>query len=241
LNDFLFENRAVVTKFFELAAAISGSWYLRKTKNKKLKVFVYYLWLTVIVETLATYRIFLQKDYTYEWFIAIKNSVFYQNRWLYNIYGFLTIGLLGVFYSDLLTSKTFKLLIRTIVVIYSVFSFFYYTLTDAFFEMGLPYDDILASIITITYVICYFIELMRSEYILQYYKLPSFYISVVLLLWSLCVTPLFIFNDYFRAVNTEFVIFRILMLLYINILSYSCLTFGFWYSLNKSKQLIKSK
>jgi len=236
LNDFLFENRSFITKLFEIVTAISGSWYLHKTKNEKIRIFVYYLWLTVVVEVLGFYRQILQYDYDYAWFIAIKNSVFHQNTWLYNIYSFLAIGLLGVFYSDLFISKSFKLLIRGIVLVYSVFTIFYYTFTDAFFTMGLPYDDILASVIITIYIICYFIELMRSEYILQYYKLPSFYISIALLLWYLCVTPLFIFNSYFRAVNIEFVAFRSLFLLYINIFTYSCISFGFWYSLKKSKQ-----
>ncbi|WP_460219113.1 hypothetical protein [Psychroserpens sp. MEBiC05023] len=236
MNEFLYEHRSLIGKLFEATAAISGSWYLKKTKNVQLKVFVYYLWLTVLVETLGVYKSFLQNNYDYNWFIAWKNSVFCQNHWLYNIYSFLAIGLLGIFYSDLISNKSFKLIIRGIVFIYSVFSIWYYTFTDAFFVMGLPYDFILASIIVFIYVMLYFIELMNSEFILQYYKLPSFYISVALLLWHLCATPLFIYNSYFRIFNTEFVSFRTLLLLYINIFTYSCIAFGFWYSLKKRRQ-----
>ncbi len=236
MNAFLYEHRSVITKFFEVLCAVSGTWYLRKTKNEKLKIFVYYLWLTVIVETLGVYKTFLQDNYDYSWFIAWKNSVFCQNTWLYNIYSFLGVGLLGIFYSDLLHSKTYKLIIRSIVIIYAVFSMIYYTYTDAFFVMGLPFDNILASVIVSIYVILYFVELMNSDFILQYYKLPSFYISVALLLWNLCTTPLFIYNSYFTPFNTEFVNFRLLLLLYINIFTYSCISFGFWYSLKKSKK-----
>ena len=206
MNDFLFEYKSLITKLFELAAAISGSWYLRKTKNEKIRIFVYYLWLAVIVETLGGYTKVLQNNYDYSWFVALKNSIFCRNSWLYNIYNFLSIGLLGIYYSDLLISKSFKIIVRSVFLIYCVFT------------------------------LVYFIELIRSEYILQYYKMPSFYISISLLLWHLCVTPLFIFNSYFRAVNVEFVSFRTLFLLYINIFTYICLTFGFWYSLYKSKQ-----
>ena len=236
MNDFLFEYKSLITKLFELAAAISGSWYLRKTKNEKIRIFVYYLWLAVIVETLGGYTKVLQNNYDYSWFVALKNSIFCRNSWLYNIYNFLSIGLLGIYYSDLLISKSFKIIVRSVFLIYCVFTLVYYIFSDAFFTMGLPYEDILATIIITIYVVCYFIELIRSEYILQYYKMPSFYISISLLLWHLCVTPLFIFNSYFRAVNVEFVSFRTLFLLYINIFTYICLTFGFWYSLYKSKQ-----
>lgn len=236
MNDFLFEHKSLITKLFELAAAISGSWYLIKTKNEKIRIFVYYLWLTVIVETLGGYTKVLQNNYDYNWFVAVKNSIFCRNTWLYNIYSFLSIGLLGVFYSDLLLSKSLKIIVRFVFLFYCVFAFVYYIFTDAFFAMGLPYDDIVATLIVTIYVVCYFIELMRSEFILQYYKMPSFYISIALLLWHLCVTPLFIFNSYFRAVNVEFVSFRTLFLLYINILTYICLIFGFWYSFYKGRQ-----
>lgn len=236
MKDFLLNNYSVITKTVELIAAIAGTYYLKKNKNSILKIFVFYLWLTFFVEVIAEYSGFMRNNYDYEWFINIKNSVFCTNTWLYNIYSFLTIGLLGIFYSGLLSNKSLKTLIRTIVILYIVFSLCYYTFTDAFFVFGLPYDDILASVIVSIYVICYFIELMNSEYILQYYKLPSFYISVALLLWYLCVTPLFIFNGYFREVNTDFVIFRYLLLLFINICTYALYTFGFWYSLKKIKR-----
>jgi len=225
----------VITKTVEFIAALSGTIYLRKTKNYSLKIFVQYLWLTVIVEWLGTYPQILQNNYNYSWYIDLKNSVFCENRWLYNIYSLLTIGLFGVFYSDLLSIKIFKVIIRGVVVFYTVFSIIFYIFTDAFFIKGLPYDNILASVIVSLFVVFYFIELMRSEFILIYYKLPSFYISVALLLWYLMVTPLFIFDAYFYAMNTQFIEFRGLLLLLINIFTYLCFAFGFWYSLKKSK------
>lgn len=235
MNEFLYENRSYITKFFEIIAAVLGTIYLKKTNNYKLKIFVAFLWITVVVEVLGMYKSFLQNNYDYKWFIVWKNSIFCQNVWLYNIYNFLTIGFLGVFYSDLITNKSSKFFIRSIVVLYSMFSIFYYTYTDAFFVLGLPYDSILASVIVSIYVMLYFKELMSSDYILEYYRLPSFYISVALLLWNLCATPLFIYNSYFLPFNTEFVNFKTLLLLYINIFTYTCITFGFWYSLKKSK------
>ncbi len=237
MKQFLLNNLDFLTYYaLEIIAAISGTIYLRKTKNEKLRLFVNYLWLIVAVELIGRYSYILQNNYDYEWYINLKNSVFCRNRWLYNLYGFLSIGLLGIFYSNLLTNKNFKILIRSIVIAYSAFSVFFYTFTDAFFYRTIPYDDVLGSIIICLFVVLYFIELIRSDYILVYNKLPSFYISVALLLWYLCATPLFIFDSYFYAINTKFVEFRSSFLLIINIFTYSCYTFGFWYSLKKSKQ-----
>ncbi|WP_040253904.1 hypothetical protein [Psychroserpens mesophilus] len=234
MNEFLYENNSFITKFFEILAAVFGSVYLHRTKNKKLKLFIVFLWITVVVEVLGYYKTMLQNNYDYGWFVSWKNSVFCQNTWLYNIYSFLTIGFLGVFYTELISNTASKLFIRFIVIIYSIFAIIYYTDKDNFFGFGLPHDNILASVIISIFVILYFVELMNSDFILQYYKLPSFYISVALLLWHLCATPLFIYNSYFLPFNTEFVNFRSLLLLYINIFTYSCITFGFWYSLKKS-------
>ena len=220
----------------EIVAAISGSFYLRKTKNEKLKVFVYYLWLTVVVEILGTYKSFLQNNYDYEWFIVWKNSVFCQNTWLYNIYSFLAIGLFGIFYSNLMTTNLYKIIIRTTFIVYSLFVILFFTFTDAFFVMSLPYDMILATIIICVFVVLYFLELMKSDIILEFHKLASFYISIALLLWHLCVTPLFIFDEYLVPLNTDFYSFRRILLLYINIFTYLCYSFGFLYALRMSKQ-----
>lgn len=241
MKEFLLEHREFITKFVEVLAAITGSIYLRKTNNKKLSVFVYYLWLTVAVEFLGRYTYIMQRNFDYEWFINLKNSFFCYNTWLYNIYSFMAIGLLGIFYSDLLINKSFKIIIRFIFLGYSLFTIGYYILTNAFLEQSINYDFILGAIIIGIYVILYFIELMKSEYLLKYYTLPSFYISIALLLWYICATPLFIFDNYFKAINEGFVNFRHLVLLIINIFTYTCIIFGFWYSLYKGKLSMKSK
>lgn len=235
MKEFLLENRSLITKSVELIAAIAGTIYIRKNKNSVLKIFVLYLWLTFFTELIAMYTYILQNNYDYQWFINIKNSYFCYNRWLYNIYGFLAIGLIGLFYSNLMTSHLFKTIIRIVFIAYSLFAFVFFTFTDAFFLRTLPYGLIFGTAVICLYVILYFIQLMRSEEILSYYKLPSFYISIALLLWYICATPLFIFDGYFLAVNTEFVSFRHLLLLFLNIFTYLCYAFGFWYSLKKRK------
>ncbi|NRA92946.1 MAG: hypothetical protein HRU26_09745 [Psychroserpens sp.] len=241
MKEFFLDNKEVLTKFVEISAALAGSYYLRQTKNKKLRVFVYYLWITVAVEFLGRYSYTMQNNYDYQWFIDLKNSVFCSNVWLYNIYTYLGVGFLGIFYSDLLISKSFKFTIRSIFIGYSLFVFGYYTFTDAFFKKSIDYDAFIVALIIGIFVILYFIELINSEFILEYYKLPSFYISLALLFWHICATPLFIFDDYFRAVNENFVKFKVLTLLTINIITYSCIVFGFLYPLYKNKALKMNK
>ena len=235
MNELLFVDE-YITNIVEIIAAISGSYYISKTNNAVVKIFVYYLWVTVFVEIIGLYGYLLLNNYDYSWYIALKNSVFCSNKWLYNIYDFLAIGLIGLFYVNLSNSRVFKNIIRVIFITYTLFAFGFFTFTDAFFVKSLPYSFIMGTASICVYVILYFIELMRSDELLNFYKLPSFYISVALLIFYLCCTPLFIFDSYFYAMNTKFVEFRGEFLLFINIFTYLCFAFGFWYSLKKSKQ-----
>lgn len=236
LKELLLDNRALITNCFELIAALSGSYYYKKVKDKRLRIFVHYLWLTAVVEIVGSYSYIMQNNYDYEWFIAIKNSVFCSNLWLYNIYAYLAIGFISIFYYNFMTTRKTKTIILSTFIGYSLFSILYYTLTDAFFTTTLPYHFTMGAIIICLYVLMFFLELVKSDKILDFYKLPSFYISIGLLLWYLSIIPLFIFNDYFNAVNTNFVEFRNLLLLFINLCTYSCFAFGFLYPLYKRKQ-----
>lgn len=235
MKEFLLDNYSVITKSVEFIAAISGTVYIKNNKNSVVKIFVYYLWITFFVEVIGEYGRLMRNNYDYDWFIAIKNSVFCENMWLYNIYSYVAIGFIGVFYSNLMLNIFYKNIIRGALVLFSLFTFIFFTVSDAFFLKSLPYDFILGTAVICLFVILYFIELMKSDEILNYYKLPSFYISIALLLWYLCVTPLFIFDGYFLEINAEFVIFKYLLLLIINICTYLCFAFGFWYSLYKRK------
>ncbi|WP_299335430.1 hypothetical protein [uncultured Psychroserpens sp.] len=236
MEDFLLNNYSVITKSVELIAAVFGTLYLKKNKNSVLKIFVYYLWLTFFVELIGEYSEIMQNNYDYSWYISFKNSVFCTNSWLYNIYSYLAIGMIGIFYSNMMSTKTSKIIIRTVIITYSLFVLIFFTITDAFFTSSLPYDMIFGTIIICIYVILYFIELMRNDEILEFYKLPSFYVSIGLLMWYICVMPLFIYDGYFKAINTNFIKFRYLLLLIINIFTYLCFAFGFWYALYSNKR-----
>lgn len=241
LEVFLLDYNIFITYFVELTAALSGSYYFRKVNDHRLRIFVHYLWLTLIVEVLGSYTYLMQHEYEYEWFIAIKNSVFRKNIWLYNIYAYLAIGFISIFYYNFMTNIKTRIAILSTWGIYSVFSILYYTLTEAFFTMTLPYHFFIGAVIICLYVLLYFLQLINSDKILHYYKLPSFYISIILLLWYLCVIPLFIFDGFFKSLNSDFGRFRTLLLLIINICTYLGFTFAFLYPLYRSERSTERK
>tara|TARA_R100001369_G_scaffold2966_1_gene9747 strand:+ start:13933 stop:14643 length:711 start_codon:yes stop_codon:yes gene_type:complete len=226
---------------FELMAALSSSYYWVRTKDFRIKPIVWLLWLTVFVETFGLYGYVLQNNYCYDWFLWVKNSVFCRNRWLYNILSLLSVILLGLFFRNHLHDKISKKIVVIIFVLSSVFSIAYFSITNGFFTKSIPYDALIQTLTVFVFVMLYFKELLKSDEILKFYKSYLFYISLGLLLWYLCITPLVIFDAYFYDVNPSFIEFRGIYLLIANILLYSCYTFAFIYSLHHNEKLVQKK
>lgn len=227
--------------YFELAAALAGSIYWLKTKDEKIRPFIWYLWLTVVVETTALYSYLMLNNYDNDFFIWVKNSGFCKNTWLYNIYGFIGLILLGLFYLRHIHELKAKRIIKMIVVLCSVFAVVYFLISGRFFDTYLPYDDAVRTFAIFTFVLLYLRELLNSDRLLDFYKSQVFYISIGLMLWNICITPLFIFDGYHRAINSEFVVFRTSYLLISNILLYSCYIFAFLISLHYKGKLVLRK
>jgi hypothetical protein len=235
------ELRFFITNIAELVAALSASYYWFKTKDLSVRYFMWLLWLTVFVETLGLYGFVLQNNYDNAVFIKLKNSVFCENRWLYNIYAFVGFIFLGLFYRKNLKTSASKKIVTFLIVLNSLFSIVYFSITNGFFVKSIPYDVAFQAFGVFVFVMLYLLELTRSDKILQFYKSYLFYISLGLLLWYLCITPLFIFDAYFYQINTGFVKFRNLYLLIANILLYSCYTFAFIYSSQYKEKLAQNK
>lgn len=235
MNEFLENYYTPITHLVEIIAAITGSMYVYKSRDKVSRLFVYYLWITVIVENLALYARFMRNNYDNELFILIKNSSFCTNHWLYNIRSLIIIVILGEYFRRLITKTNYKKSIKYLVIIYLSFSIFYYAFSDAFFYNGIPYDFMLRTFIIVFFVCLYYLELLKSDKILNFHKSKHFYICTTLLLWSLVVTPLFIFSDYYRLSNPNFIYFRQFILLCSNIIMYLCFTIVFLISFFRTK------
>ncbi len=234
VDDFVFH-------LFELVAALSGSYYYLRTNNAKIQPFVWYLWVVVVVETVGMYGYILQNNYDNEIFIWIKNSVFCANTWLYNLFNLASIFFFGIFFKRILIGDLAKKIVNFTVILISVFTIVYFSFDGNFFNKSLPYDFLIQTLAVFIFVMLYYRQLLNSDKILFFYKSPVFYISSGILLWFLCVSPLFIFDAYMYEINQNFIEFRSLYLLIANILLYSCYTFGFLYPLHIKKQLVTKR
>lgn len=229
-------NYIVAIHIVELIAALAGTYYYFKTSDKQMKIFIWYLWFVVVVETIGMYGYLLLNNYDYDWFIWLKNSVICSNTWLYNIYSFVAILIFGKFYLKIVNRKSSKNVIKIAILLYAIFTIIYFLISGTFFIKSLPYNVFLETFMVLVFVILYYKQLLSSDKVLLFYKLPVFYISSGLLLYYLCTAPLFTFDSYFYEVNKSFIQFRHVYMFIINIFLYSCFTFAFLYTIQFKKE-----
>lgn len=230
--DFLFH-------LLELVAALTGSFYWLKTADDSIRPFVWYLWFIVFVETLAMYP-YLYDIMDNSIINSIENSKFRRNSWLYNLYNPVTVFLIGRFMISNTNTTFSHRIIKYLVFCYALFCLGFFLIRGDFFEMGIPYDSVISTFVIFIMVMLYLRELMKSNDILNFYKSPVFYVTIALLLWYICLTPLFIFNAFYLKINKEFISFRSSFLDTSNIILYSWYTFAFLYTLRFKKKLVKS-
>ena len=97
---------------------------------------------------------------------------------------------------------------------------------DQFFKGILPIISVLAALSIITYTTCYFIELLQSDKLLNFYNLFNFYICIAFFFWWLITTPVLFYGVYNSEEDWNFVILKWQIFLFSNILMYLTYAFG---------------
>jgi len=226
--EYFIENRLFVANIFELLAALTGTYYLNKSKTQDLglKLLVYNLWFILLVEIIGMYAAWNYFD-EYKTFPGLKNSVFASNYWLFNSAKiiFLTV-FFNVFISQI-TSFRLKKFLYGLTLFFILSAIANYIYSDIFFKAFSSYTTISGSFILLFCIGSFYYEMLLSDRILYFYKNLPFYISIGAMVWHLSITPIFIYNRYLTMVNPEFVNFHIDYLRYANIFMYSCFAIGF--------------
>jgi hypothetical protein len=239
--DSIYIYNIVVTHTIELIAAIAGSIYLKKTQDQSVRLFVIYLWILFTAEVICLYPYFFYyNDFDYSWFQWIKNSSFYSNAWLYAILSFIAVILIGLYYWRLVKTTLYKSIIRNLIILYCVIATLYTLFKDKI-ELLEKLNFFAEEIVVLSCVVLYLFELFKSEKILKFYHSCHFYIAFALLIWYICVMPIFLFDEFFTELNTFYRNFRILTILAFNVISFLCITYGFYYALRNRKTLVKNR
>lgn len=221
----------------ELLAAVSGIIYIMKYReDKSARYFVYFLWLTVIVETVGLVPILIDKNPNFSY---LRHTLLAKNSWLYNIHTVVSYITYMYFFSLNVRKYKYSILLKNIAKGFFLFSCLYFFFTNDFFELHSSVIIILGTILLFLSVFIYFLELLNSDEILRVGNILPFYIAFGSIIFHLCVTPIFIFLKFFSTSKfPEFVKLYQMIIPYAIIFMYTCYTIGFIICSRKKKSYL---
>ncbi len=209
-------------KYFELLAALAGTFYFYKYRHTSLKYIMYLLWYITITEFFA-------------WYMRETGTLIYRDEggrgysnWIYNVLRFITFNTFFYIYHQYLTTSKFKKWVKLFAIGYSVFYFLNWIFIQDFFEKSSELPKVTGSIFLIITIIFYFIELMRSEKIVIFHRMLLFWISIGLLLFYTGTIPFTLTWNGYALIPGIHKLFLILYIL--AIMMYLIFTFGFIWS-----------
>ncbi len=225
--DFFLENILLVY-LLEFLAALSGTFYLWNSAgaSKMMRIFVYYLWSIVFVETLGMYPLYAYFN-NYETLGFVKDTPFERNFWLYNSFKIVSFLVFFEFFTRKLSNAGLRKIYRVFIMVFAGTAVLNLLLSGVFFKAYSAFTCITGTFLLVVIISSYYYEMLGSNKILNFHKNIGFYISVGAFLWHLIVTPLFIYSHYFTMESPEFVAFHALVLKVANVFMYTCFTFGF--------------
>ncbi|GAA4237750.1 hypothetical protein GCM10022291_25570 [Postechiella marina] len=200
MKNFLIEHYILLTKSFEILAAITGIVVYKNYKHSPAKYFIFFLIYVALLELVGGYVRQVRPDKSLHF---LMGTLFEKNYWLYNLGWHLGAILFFVFYYyKVLKTKSFKTLLKNIGYFYLCFSIVYiFSNGIDFFYKSFIILKVTGAIIIFTCCALYFIELLQSQKILLFFKSLSFYITVVILIWWLIITPLSFYDVYYSSVD----------------------------------------
>jgi len=212
----------------EIIAAITGSYYIlnKPYTHKVFKYLIYFLWFTVITEIIATYPSIAYFT-EYEYFGFIKDTEYERNYWLFNIYTLVNYSFFQYFFISLLQKDKTKKILNFINIAYVIIGILILITSDTFFIRDSIYTVALGTILLLFVIILFYFDLLKSNKIINFKKYLPIYISIGVLVFNVCTTPLSIFSIYFERINELFVNIKINIYLFANIFMYSTFILGF--------------
>lgn len=205
--DFLLNNFVFTIHLVEILAAVVAVFCLNKYKKTQVKYFIFFIVYVAGMELVGAYPTYLNKfDFLAGIRELLDGTKIERNFWFYTI--FWKIG--GVlFYSryfkKLLRDTRFIKIINILGFVFLVTSIFYIAINwDLFFTSGLNLISLFGAFIILLSVVLYFIEMLKSTRILNFYRSVNFYIGGVLIIFYLVRTPLIFYNAYFSRSDYEY-------------------------------------
>ncbi len=206
-------------------AALTGVLFYRQYKATAAKYFIWFLVYVAILELIGFYPTYFVKfGYSH----IIRNTVFEHNYWYYTVFWYIGSAIFFTFYYHrIIVYKPYRSILKYGGALFLLSTIGYiFTHGEAFFNSQLAFVRIFGAIIVLIGVVFYFIEMLQSDRVLTFYRSLNFYISAIVLIWWLIITPLVFYNIYFSKADWNFVILKWQIYLFANIFMYSSFTFA---------------
>ncbi|MCG9972107.1 hypothetical protein [Christiangramia crocea] len=227
--EFFQETKLFIHFIFELLAAVAGTLYWKKSPYiaPELKLFIFYLFYIVLVEFYAFIPIYAWVN-DYEVLGFYKDSVFRRNVWIGNFNQIIYALCFSQLFIRNLSNARIRRNLNLILIILIIGSIIRFITSGEFFYSADLYVRTLLTFFVLVCIGYFYFELLKSDRVLHFHRGIKFFISVGLILWSLCVLPLDIYDDFFSLENPYFMKVDTVVMRYANVFLYSMYIVGFY-------------
>ena len=223
MMDFLTKNFSLINDIPLFIAALTGVFLYKSYKSTIVKYFIWYLVYVFIVDFIGGYSGYFNKYEVFASFKALlKDTVFEKNYWWYTIFwSIANLVFIPFYFSKILKDKRHKDVIKYLSTLLLLMSFTTIILDfEKFFIGTYPSIKISDAIIVFVCVGLYFVELLKSDKVLKFYKSIHFYIAAILFIWWLVTTSTVFFESYLNKNDFNYRKMRAFTFLFSNIFMY---------------------
>ena len=187
---------------------------------------MYFLWFTVFVEVVGVYAPFAYFT-NYEYFAFVKDTVYKDNYWWYNLYMLISYSFFIYYFNSFLVSSKIKKGIKYVIVLYIIAAIINLVFSDIFFDGYSIFTSVAGTLFVLFSIFFFHFDLLKSDKIIEFKRYLPVYISIGVLIYSLIETPFDIYSEYFSTENDLFVKLQGYILVAINVIMYSTFILGF--------------
>ncbi|GAL77582.1 hypothetical protein JCM19274_5295 [Algibacter lectus] len=208
MDEFLLAYKSLITSGVEVLAAVTGLFFFKKYKATAAKFFIYFLVYLTLCDFASNYVHYIKNDGLFSF---LQGTVFVKNYWWGGTL-FWKIGAIlffAFYYHRILKTVIFKKVIKIAALSFLLSSIGYITFNwDDYFRTFFPFISVFGAFIIFLCTVCYFIEVLKSDKILTFYKSLNFYISFAIFIWWLIITPLVFYDVYMSRLDWDFIFLR---------------------------------
>ncbi|MFT4849224.1 MAG: hypothetical protein ACI83B_001762 [Sediminicola sp.] len=211
----------------EILAAIAGTYYVKSSPSlKSTRWLVIFLWVTVLVEFITAYPVIAHYS-NYKYFSFVENTPYADNKWIFNIYIILNFTFFIYYCGSYIEGRVIRRFVKYSAILYVISALGYLLITDIYFIETSPFSVIAGTILLFAVIILFYFQLLKSDTIVNLKYFLPFYISIGVLIFNLCITPIDIFSEFYSKKNTLFWEFKNIAYLLLNLSMYSIFILGF--------------